>query len=99
MLGLALLGLGALVRRTVGAIAILIALLIFLPVSAGALPASWQGNVNPYLPSVAGQMIIGHTKFAPPGHLLAPWTGFSVFCAYTAATLIAAAINLRRTDA
>jgi ABC-2 type transport system permease protein len=44
-------------------------------------------------------MIIGHTKFAPPGHLLAPWTGFSVFCAYTAATLIAAAITLHRTDA
>lgn len=99
VLGLASLGLGALVRRTAGAIAILIALLIFLPVSAGALPASWQGNVNPYLPSVAGQMIIGHTKFAPPGHLLAPWTGFAVFCAYTAATLIAAAITLHRRDA
>jgi ABC-2 type transport system permease protein len=60
---------------------------------------SRQGNVNPYSPSVAGQMIIGHTKFAPPGHLLGPWAGFAVFCAYTAATLIAAANTLHRRDA
>lgn len=93
------LGLGALIRHTAGAIAILIALLIFLPASVGALPAAWQGDINPYLPSAAGQMIIGHTKFTPPGHLLAPWTGFTVFCAYTAAVLIAAAIALHRRDA
>ena len=97
--GLLSLGLGALIRRTAGALAILIALLIFLPVAVGALPASWQDDINPYLPSVAGQMIIGRTKFTPPGHLLSPWTGFTVFCAYTAAVLITAAITLHRRDA
>lgn len=68
--GLLSLGLGALIRRTAGAIAILIALVIFLPIAAGALPAAWQNDLNRYLPSVAGQALIGHTKFNPPGQLL-----------------------------
>jgi ABC-2 type transport system permease protein len=99
VLGLLSLGLGTLIRRTAGAVAILIALLIFLPVSVGALPAAWQDDVNPYLPSVAGQVIIGRTKFTPPGHLLSPWTGFALFCGYAAAILITAAITLSRWDA
>jgi ABC-2 type transport system permease protein len=90
--GLASLGLGELIRRTAGAVATLIAPMIFLPVAVGALPAAWQDDVNPYLPSVAGQAVIGRTKFTPPGHLLSPWTGFAVFCGY-------AAITLRRRDA
>jgi ABC-2 type transport system permease protein len=90
--GLLSLGLGALIRRIAGAVAILIAL-IFLPVSDGALTAAWRTDVNPYLPSVAGQAIIGPTKFTPPGHLLAPWTGLAVFCGYAAVALIAAAIT------
>ena len=97
--GLLSLGLGALIRRTAGAIATLIALLIFLPVSAGALPAAWQQDVNPYLPSVAGQVLIGRTRFTPPGQLLPPWAGFAVFCGYTAAILVTAAICLHRRDA
>ena len=97
--GLLSLGLGALIRRTAGAIAILITLLIFLPASVGALPAAWRSDVNPYLPSVAGQMIIGRTKFTPPGHLLSPWTGFAVFCGYAAAVLLAAGVTLHRRDA
>ena len=97
--GLLSLGLGALVRRTAGAIAVLIALVILLPISAGALPAAWQNDLSPYLPSVAGQVVIGPTKFTPPGHLLPPWTGFAVFCGYAAAALVAAAIMLSRRDA
>ena len=96
--GLLALGLGALIRRTAGAIAALIALVIFLPVAAGALPASWQDHLNPYLPSVAAQAIIGRTKFTP-GHLLSPWAGFAVSCGYTLAVLIAAAAALHHRDA
>jgi ABC-2 type transport system permease protein len=44
-------------------------------------------------------MIIGHTKFTPPGHLLSPWAGFAVFCGYAAAILLAAAMTLHRRDA
>jgi ABC-2 type transport system permease protein len=97
--GLLSLGLGGLIRRTAGAVAILTALLIFVPISVGALPAAWQNDLNPYLPSVAGQAVIGRTKFTPPGHLLPPWTGFAVFCGYAATALIAAAITLSRRDA
>lgn len=96
--GLLGLGLGALIRRTAGAIAALTVLVIFLPIAVGALPASWQDNVSPYLPSVAGQVIIGRTKFTPAGHLLPPWTGFAVFCGYTLAVLTAAAIALHHRD-
>ena len=39
-------------------------------------------GTNPFLPSVAGQVIIGQTKFSPPGQLLILWTGFAVFCGY-----------------
>ena len=99
VLGLLALGLGALTRRTAGALAILIAVLIFLPVSVGALPPAWQDHINPYLPSAAGQAIIGATKFAPPGHPLSPWTGFAVLCGYTAAVLTAAAISISQRDA
>lgn len=97
--GLLALGLGALTRRTAGALAILIAVLIFLPVSVAALPPAWQHDIGPYLPSAAGQALIGPTKFAPPGHLLSPWTGFAVLCGYTAAVLIAAAISISQRDA
>ena len=97
--GLLSLGLGALIRRTAGAITVLIAVLVFLPASVGALPAAWRNDVNPYLPSVAGQVIIGPAKFTPPGHLLSPWAGFAVFCGYAAAVLIAAAVTLHLRDA
>ena len=99
VLGLLALGLGALTRRTAGALAALIAVVIFLPVAVGALPPAWQNGVGPYLPSGAGQAIIGRTKFAPPGHLLPPWSGFAVACGYTAAVLIAAAVTIRQRDA
>ena len=55
---------------------------------------------HPYLPSNAGQALIGRTKFAPQGlHLLSPWLGFAVVCAYAAAALIAAMVVLSRRDA
>jgi hypothetical protein len=59
--GLFALGLGTLIRRTAGAVATLIAVLIFLPAAAGALPTTWRDDVNRYLPSVAGQAVIRPT--------------------------------------
>jgi ABC-2 type transport system permease protein len=99
VLGLLALGLGTLIRRTAGAIATVVGLVLILPVLVQGLPAPWQVHITKYLPSVAGQAVIGRTKFAPPGHLLPPWTGFALFCAYAAAALIAAAFTLNRRDA
>ena len=65
----------------------------------GGLPSAWERAVTPYLPSNAGQALIGRTKFAPQGlHLLSPWAGFAVVSAYAAAALVAAAVTLRRRD-
>ena len=87
VLGLLALGLGTLIRRTAGAIAAVVGLVLILPVLVQGLPPAWQARVTNYLPSVAGQAIIGRSKFVPPGRLLPPSAGFGLFCAYTAATL------------
>jgi len=99
VLGLLALGLGTLIRRTAGAVAAVVGLFLVLPVLVQGLPPAWQAAITRYLPSAAGQAIIGRTKFTPPGHLLSPWTGFALFCAYAAAALTAAAVVLNRRDA
>lgn len=91
------LALGVLVRSSVGAIALVVALMLVLPGIARALPAAWQDTVVPYLPAEAGQAIIGRTRFAPD-HLLAGWTGFAILCGYAATALAAAAVALTRRD-
>jgi ABC-type transport system involved in multi-copper enzyme maturation permease subunit len=97
VLGLLALGLGALIRRTAGAIALVVGLVLVLPGLVNALPSSWQDAISKYLPSLAGQALIGGTRFAP-AHQLSPWSGFGVFCAYAAAALLAAALMLTRRD-
>jgi ABC-2 type transport system permease protein len=93
------LALGVLLRSSVATIAVVVAVMLVLPGIATALPGSWQSAAVPYLPAEAGQAIIGQTRFAPAGaHLLAPWTGFAVLCAYTAVALGAAAVTLSRRD-
>jgi ABC-type transport system involved in multi-copper enzyme maturation permease subunit len=99
VLGLLALGLGTFIRRTAGGIAAVVGLIVILPVLVQGLPSSWQAAITRYLPSVAGQAVIGRTKFTPPGHLLSPWAGFALFCAYTAAVLTAATLTLNRRDA
>lgn len=84
------------IRRTAGAIAAVVGLVVILPVLVQGLPASWQAAISRYLPSAAGQAIISRTKFSPPGPLLSPWPGFALFCAYALAILTIAAITLNR---
>jgi ABC-2 type transport system permease protein len=99
VLGLLALGLGTLIRSTAGAIATVVGLVYVLPGIVGALPSSWENTISPYLPSDAGQALIGRTKFAPSGlHLLPPWVGLVVVCAYAAAALLAGAVSLSRRD-
>ncbi|HYN93071.1 MAG TPA: ABC transporter permease [Pilimelia sp.] len=89
-------GLGWLLRSTAGALAALFGVLILLPVAALLLPAGLRAAVLPYLPDSAGMAIVQTT---PADGQLAPWTGFAVFSAYAAGTLLAAAWALRRRDA
>jgi ABC-type transport system involved in multi-copper enzyme maturation permease subunit len=89
-------GLAWLLRSTAGALATLAAVLVVLPVAAYLLPAHIRDDVMPYLPDSAGMAIL-QTTTGPAQ--LAPWTGFAVFTAYTALTLIAGAVLLQRRDA
>ena len=96
--GLVLLALavGTIVRHSAGAITVLFGLLLVLPASTEGLAHSWQRAINPYLPSYAGQALFNTTDDL---HLLAPWTGFAVFCVYVAVALTVAAVVIERRDA
>lgn len=98
VIGLLSIGLGTILRRTAGAIAALVALVLILPGLVAALPSSWQDAIDPYLPSSAGEALIGHGP-GSEGHLLSPWVGFGIFCAYAAAALLIGAVLLSRRDA
>jgi ABC-type transport system involved in multi-copper enzyme maturation permease subunit len=96
VLGVFALSLGALVRNTAGGIAIFAGVLFVLPGLTHVLPASTFNAINPYLPSNAGSDVLSNTT--DPG-MLAPWTGFAVFCGYAAVTFLASAFLLVRRDA
>ena len=93
LLGVAL---GAIVRNVAAAIATLVGVLLIVPVIASALPQTWADRINKYLPSNAGQALLGIQSDA---RQLAPWTGFTVFCGYATIAIIAAALTLKRRDA
>ena len=91
------LGLGVMLRRTAGAIAALVGLLLILPILVSFLPSPWNDNISKYLPIPAGQSIF---SVNPPGRdSLSLWVGFAVFCAYAVVALIVGAILLQRRDA
>jgi ABC-2 type transport system permease protein len=96
VLGVFAMSLGALVRNTAGGIAIFAGVLFVLPGLAHVLPASTFNAINPYLPSNAGSDVLSNTT--DPG-MLAPWTGFAVFCGYAIAAFLASAALLVRRDA
>ena len=91
------LGLGALLRRTAGGIAVLFGLLFAVQIAAGFLPGKWSGEVGKFLPATAGQAVT--TVHPDPAVSLAPWTGFGLFCVYAAVVLGLAATRMRRGDA
>jgi ABC-2 type transport system permease protein len=96
VVGLLGVALGWIIRSTAGAIGTVFGLLLVLPLLAEALPSSWGDHINPYLPSNAGQQLVS-VRSDPA--MLAPWTGFAVFCAYAVGGIVVAAVLLRRRDA
>jgi ABC-2 type transport system permease protein len=95
-IGLLGLALGALLRSTAGAVATLLGLLFGPQLLTGLLPEAWSDRIYPYLPVPAGAAV---ANLRPDPTALAPWTGFAVFCLYTAVVLALAAWQLRRWDA
>ncbi len=99
ILGLLALGIGALIRKTAGGISAVVAMLFVLPVVASFLPSSMEA-VQKFLPSTAGQAIIGGGSNAEGGSMiLPPWVGLGVFLLYAVVALAAAALTLVRRDA
>jgi ABC-2 type transport system permease protein len=97
LVGLFGLGLGALLRNTVGGVATLLGLLFAPQILVGFLPESVAEEVYKYVPAQAGQAVM----FLQPDPVwsLSPWAGLGVFALYTAIALGLAAWQFRRRDA
>ena len=89
-------GLGAAIRGTAGAVAVLFAVLLVVPGLVMLLPHPWDDNVTKYLPGAAGEAMAAVTKFP---NLLGPLAGLVVMCLYTAGTLLLGGLALSRRDA
>jgi ABC-2 type transport system permease protein len=89
-------GLGAILRSSAGAVAVLFGVLFVPTLLTGLLPSSWQDTVGRYLPMNAGDTVY---TVRPESHMLGPWTGFGVFCLYAAAALAAGFVLIGRRDA
>jgi len=96
VLGLLGFGLGAVLRSSAGAVAVLFGVLFVPTLLAALLPSSWQDTISPYLPMNAGDTIY---TVRPEAHMLGPWAGFGVFCLYAAAALAAGFVLIGRRDA
>jgi len=95
-IGLIAVALGALLRRTAGAIATLFGLVLVAPALAQALPSPWDTDVGKFLPSGAGTALFAVRS---KSDILSPGAGLAVLVAYVVVALVAAAIVLERRDA
>ncbi|MFI5041621.1 MAG: ABC transporter permease subunit [Acidimicrobiales bacterium] len=97
VLGALGIGLGTILRRTAGAIAVLVSLLLILPILVNFLPSPWSTDIAKYLPLQAGNAVFHVGGRASTD--LSLWTGFAVFCAYAVVSVVVGAVLLTRRDA
>jgi ABC-2 type transport system permease protein len=97
VLGALGIGLATIIRRTAGAIAALVGLLLIVPIFVNFLPSPWNNDVSRYLPSQAGSAIF--QVIHDSSNSLSAWTGFAVFCAYAVVAIVLGAVRLTRSDA
>ena len=96
LIALLSLALGAILRGTAGAIALVFALLVVIPIVATVTSVeatTWVNRVTP----IAGLAILQTRTLTETA--IGPWAGFAVLCAYTAAALGCAAWLLGRRNA
>jgi ABC-2 type transport system permease protein len=96
IVGLLGLALGAILRRTAGAIATLFALVLVLPVLAQALPSPWNTNIAKFLPSQLGEALF---NVRPDTNLLSPATALAVALIWLLVSFAIAAVLIVRRDA
>lgn len=105
------LALGTILRHGAGPVTAVIALIVlpfFFSGPLAVVPASagdWLLRVTPAAGFAVQQTVPAYPQVSYPYTLrfgfypLAPWAGFAVMCAWTAAALALAYVRLRRTDA
>ena len=96
LIGAIAVGVGAIIRHTAGAVALLFGLLLIIPGLVQLLPQPWNNDITLYLPSSSGAAMSAVVRFP---NLLSPLEGFLVLTAYAAATLLLASIRLVTKDA
>jgi hypothetical protein len=95
LMGLLGMAVGAVLRRSAGAITALFGLVFFLPGLMELLPHSIKDNVNKFLPSNAGSAIY---RQLPGADVLSPGVGMLVLCAYALGGLVLATVIVQRRD-
>ena len=96
LIGIIAVAVGAALRHTAGAVAVLFGVLLILPGLVYLLPSPWNDNVTKFLPSSAGSAMSAVVRFPS---LLTPAAGSLVLIGYTAVTLTLATVILVRRDA
>jgi ABC-2 type transport system permease protein len=89
-------GLGAILRFSAGAVAVLLGLLFVPPLILSLLPQSWQNTVGGYFPLEAGFSMIS-VQHVP--NTLQPWAGFGVLCLYALVAVWAGFFLINHRDA
>jgi hypothetical protein len=96
LIGIIAVALGAILRHTAGAVAVLAGVLLVLPGLTLLLPSPWADNVNKMLPSSAGIAMAAVFRFPD---LLSPAAGLGVLTFYTVVIFTIGVVSLRRCDA
>jgi ABC-type transport system involved in multi-copper enzyme maturation permease subunit len=93
-------GLGLLLRHSAGGIGAMVGLLFVVTLLVNFLPASWQNDVDKWIPALAGGQL-WMVQAQPPGStpMFGPWPSFAVLCGWAAVAVIAAVALFRRRDA
>lgn len=97
VLALFSLALAAIIRSTAGAITAIVGFVLVLAPLTQLIPGRVGDRINAYLPTEAGRLVAAARPVRDA--LLGPWQGFAVFCGWTAALLVVAALQLLRRDA
>jgi ABC-type transport system involved in multi-copper enzyme maturation permease subunit len=93
-------GLGLLLRHSAGGIGAMVGLLFVVTILVNFLPASWQNDVDKWVPALAGGQL-WMVQPQPPGStpMFGPWPSFAVLCGWAVLAIVAAVALFRRRDA
>ncbi|MBO0832936.1 MAG: ABC transporter permease [Actinobacteria bacterium] len=93
-------GLGLLLRHSAAGIATMVGMLFVVTILVNFLPQTWQGDVDKWVPALAGGQL-WMVKPPPPDStpMFGPWPSFAVLCGWAALAVVSAVILFRKRDA